>query len=37
MRLGKRAVFAAVQAAALASRRRWLLGPSIEAWARKPA
>lgn len=37
LRLGKRAVFAAVEAAALASGGRWLLGPSIEAWARKPA
>lgn len=37
LRLGKRAVFAAVAAAALVSRGRWLLGPSIEAWARKPA
>lgn len=37
LRLGKRAVFAAVEAAARASGGRWLLGPSIEAWARKPA
>jgi SAM-dependent methyltransferase len=37
MRLGKRAVFAAAEVAALVSGRRWLLGPSIEAWARKPA
>lgn len=35
--LGKRAVFGAVQVAALASGGRWLLGPSIEAWGRKPA
>jgi SAM-dependent methyltransferase len=33
----KRMVFGAVQAAALASGGRWLLGPSLEAWARKPA
>jgi SAM-dependent methyltransferase len=37
VRLGKHVVFAAVEAAALASGGRWLLGPSIEAWARKPA
>jgi SAM-dependent methyltransferase len=37
LRLGKSAVFAAVEAVALASGGRWLLGPSIEAWARKPA
>jgi SAM-dependent methyltransferase len=37
LRLAKRAVFAAVEAAAVASGRQWLLGPSIEAWARKPA
>jgi SAM-dependent methyltransferase len=37
VRLGKRVVFAAVETAARASRGRWLLGPSIEAWARKPA
>lgn len=37
LRLAKRAVFVAVQAAAVTSGRRWLLGPSIEAWARKPA
>lgn len=37
LRLGKHAVFAAVEVAALASGGRWLLGPSIEAWARKPA
>ena len=36
LRFGKRVVFAAVEAAALASGGRWLLGPSIEAWARKP-
>jgi SAM-dependent methyltransferase len=35
--LAKRAVFAAVETAALASGGRWLFGPSIEAWARKPA
>lgn len=35
LRLGKRAIFAAVQAVARASGRRWLLAPSIEAWARK--
>ena len=34
--LGKRAVFAVMQAAALASGGRWLLGSSIEAWGRKP-
>jgi len=37
LRLGKRAVFAAVETAARASGGRWLLGPSIEAWGRKPA
>ena len=37
LRLAKRAVFAAVETAAHASGGRWLLGPSIEAWARKPA
>jgi hypothetical protein len=37
LRLAKRAVFAGVQTAALASGGRWLLGPSIEAWARRPA
>jgi SAM-dependent methyltransferase len=37
LRLGKRVVFAAVEATALASGGRWLLGPSIEAWARKPS
>ena len=37
VRLGKRVVFAAVETAARVSSGRWLLGPSIEAWARKPA
>jgi len=37
VRLGKRVVFAAVETAARVSRGRWLLGPSLEAWARKPA
>jgi SAM-dependent methyltransferase len=37
LRCGKRAVFAAVETVARASGGRWLLGPSIEAWARKPA
>jgi len=37
LRLGKSAVFAGVESLALASGGRWLLGPSIEAWARKPA
>jgi SAM-dependent methyltransferase len=36
LHLGKRAVFGAAQAVALASGRRWLLGPSLEAWARRP-
>jgi SAM-dependent methyltransferase len=35
--LGKRAVFRAVQAVAAASAGRWRLGPSIEAWGRRPA
>lgn len=34
---GKRGVFGAGQVVARASRGRWLLGSSIEAWARKPA
>jgi SAM-dependent methyltransferase len=37
LRLGKRAVFAAAEAARLASAGRWLLAPSIDAWARNPA
>ena len=37
VRLAKRVVFAAVETAARVSSGRWLLGPSIEAWARKPA
>lgn len=36
-RLAKRGVFTAVEAAAAASGGRVLLGPSLEAWARKPA
>lgn len=35
--LGKRGVFGVVQAIALMAGGRWLLGPSIEAWARRAA
>ena len=37
LHLGKRALFRAVQVASLASAGRWLLGPSIEGWGRRPA
>ena len=37
VRVGKRVVFATVETAARVSSGRWLVGPSIEAWARKPA
>jgi len=37
LRLAKRAVFVAVETAARASGGQWLFGPSLEAWARKPA
>jgi SAM-dependent methyltransferase len=35
--VAKHALFGAAQAAALASGGRWLIGPSLEAWAERPA
>jgi SAM-dependent methyltransferase len=35
--VGKRAVFGSAQTVALVSGQRWLVGPSIEAWARRAA
>jgi SAM-dependent methyltransferase len=37
LHLGKRSLFALVQAIALAARGRWLLGPSLEAWGTRQA
>ena len=37
LQLGKRTVAGAAALAALGTGGRWLLGPSIEAWARRPA